>query len=269
MKHIVFFSGGIGSYGAAKRVAERHGTEDLILFFTDTKMEDPDLYRFLDEAAVSLGGELVKIADGRTPWDVFFDVKFLGNSRIDPCSKILKRDLAKKWVRDNFKPEECVLYMGIDWTEEHRYQRSKRYWEPYVVEAPLCEPPYVLKAQLLEQLELTGIQVPRLYTLGFSHNNCGGFCIKAGQAQFKLLHKHFPNQYAYHESRERELRDYLGKDVSILRRTKNKERSNLTMQQLREEIEADSKEIDEQDWGGCGCFMDDGAEEEQPEANQV
>lgn len=49
IKHIIFYSGGIGSWGTAKRVIAKHGKENVILMFTDTKMEDEDLYRFLYE----------------------------------------------------------------------------------------------------------------------------------------------------------------------------------------------------------------------------
>lgn len=101
MKHVVMFSGGLGSWAAARRVVDRHGTSDLVLLFTDTRVEDPDLYRFLDEAAANVGGELVRIADGRTLWDVFRDERFLGNSRVDPCSKILKRKMADRWIAEH------------------------------------------------------------------------------------------------------------------------------------------------------------------------
>jgi 3'-phosphoadenosine 5'-phosphosulfate sulfotransferase (PAPS reductase)/FAD synthetase len=63
------FSGGVGSWAAARRVVEKHGTEDLVLLFADTLIEDEDTYRFLREAAANVGGQLVEIADGRTPWD--------------------------------------------------------------------------------------------------------------------------------------------------------------------------------------------------------
>ena len=51
MKHVVFFSGGACSYCTAKRVIENVGKENVVLLFTDTKIEDEDLYRFIDEAA--------------------------------------------------------------------------------------------------------------------------------------------------------------------------------------------------------------------------
>ena len=82
MKHIIFFSGGVGSYFTAKRVVQRYGAENVILLFTDTLIEDKDLYRFINETAKKLGAELVWEKDGRTPWEVAFDVRFLPNSRV-------------------------------------------------------------------------------------------------------------------------------------------------------------------------------------------
>ena len=41
--HVVFYSGGIASWAAAKRVAETHGVDGLKLLFADTLTEDEDL----------------------------------------------------------------------------------------------------------------------------------------------------------------------------------------------------------------------------------
>jgi 3'-phosphoadenosine 5'-phosphosulfate sulfotransferase (PAPS reductase)/FAD synthetase len=57
MRHVVFFSGGVGSWAAGKRIAAQYGTDGLTLLFTDTRIEDPDLYRFLDDAAANVGGD--------------------------------------------------------------------------------------------------------------------------------------------------------------------------------------------------------------------
>ena len=69
MKYVVMYSGGVGSWAAAKRLPP----EDMTLLFADTKIEDEDLYRFLDESAKNVGAPLVKVQDGRTPWEVFKD----------------------------------------------------------------------------------------------------------------------------------------------------------------------------------------------------
>lgn len=251
------FSGGVGSWATAKRVAERHGTADLVLIFADTKMEDEDLYRFISEAAANVGGEFVTLAEGRDVWEVFFGERFLGNSRIDPCSKILKRQLIRRYIESNYAPGEATVYLGIDWTEEHRFSKAVPYWEPYTVEAPLCEAPYLDRAQVFTMLDEAGIKPPRLYDMGFPHNNCGGFCVKAGQASFRLLLEKIPERYAYHEAKEQEIRDYLGKDVAILTDRRGGGRRPMTLREFRERVEAEAIEVDPYDLGGCACFTPD------------
>jgi len=250
------FSGGVGSWAAAKRVAERHGTADLTLLFADTKMEDEDLYRFLDQASKNVGGQLVRLVEGRTPWEVFFDVRFLGNSRNDPCSRVLKRNIADKWFDDNCTPEDTRVYVGIDWTEKHRIDRLAERRAPWVYSAPMCDPPYLSKADMLAWLKREGIAPPRLYEMGFSHNNCGGFCIKAGIGHFANLLRTMPERYAYHEAKEQEIREYLGRgDITVVRDWATRPPKNITLRALRERIEAGAQ-IDAFDVGGCGCFVD-------------
>ena len=114
MKHVIFFSGGACSYCAAKRVVEKFGKENIVLLFTDTKIEDEDCYRFIDEAAQKLDVKLIKIADGRTPFEVYKSQKFLGNNRIAPCSHILKQKTARDYIFSHYEPQETVLYLGLD-----------------------------------------------------------------------------------------------------------------------------------------------------------
>lgn len=258
MRRIVMFSGGAGSWGAAKRVAEWYGTDDLLLLFADTLMEDEDLYRFLDEGAQDVGGELVKIAEGRDPWQVFFDRKYLGNTRADPCSYVLKRKFIRDWLESNYAPDECEVYLGIDIDEEHRFTRALRYWQPYTVRAPLIEQDPVFRHDVKEMMAQAGIAEPRLYKMGFPHNNCGGFCIKAGISHFAHLLAKMPDRYAYHEQKEEDLRQYLGKDVAIMRDRAGGETRPLTMRALRERIESEPQQIPLFDWGGCGCFSGEG-----------
>lgn len=257
VKHIVQFSGGVGSWMAAMRVANQHGTDNMILLFADTKMEDEDLYRFLDEAAANVGAPLVRITDGRTPWELFKDKKFIGNHLVDKCSEHLKRNLLRKWRNENCGPKNTTVYLGIDWTEEHRLTRlrTKPEAKKWNFQAPLCDAPYLSKAQMIEALKAEGIRPPRLYELGFPHNNCGGFCVKAGQAQFALLLQTMPERYRWHEEQEEAMRQYIGKDVSVMRDRRGGKSRPLTMRAFRERIEA-GQLFDKEEWGGCGCAID-------------
>ena len=260
---LVQFSGGVGSFFALLRAAERYGWENVVALFADVRMEDEDLYRFVWQVAEDLadgGGRLEVVCDGRTPWDVFFDERFLGNSLVDPCSRVLKRELMRAWIEANYPdPDDVVIVLGFDWTERHRFERAAPRWAPYRVEAPLCDPPFVEKGNLLRELKKRGYEVPRLYKVGgFSHNNCGGFCVKAGHKSMKRLLEVFPDRYAAHEAREQEIREYLDADVAILRhRSGPLDGSPLTMKTFREAIEADEHRapalFDPTDAGACAC----------------
>jgi len=254
IKHLVMFSGGVCSWCAAKRVVERHGTEGVTLLFADTKMEDEDLYRFLEEAATNVGAPLVKIADGRTPWEVMRDEKIIGNSAIDPCSKLLKRKLLDRWRDEHCTPKDTVVYLGLNWDEDHRLHRVQARVKPWRYEAPLVDAPQISKAGMFDQLKHEGIAAPRLYAMGFPHNNCGGFCIKAGQAHFAHLLRVMPERYAFHEAEEEAMRVLVG-DHSIMRDRRGGKTTPLTMKQLRERIQKQG-EFDAFEWGGCGCAVE-------------
>lgn len=261
MKHVVMFSGGIGSWAAAKRVAKRHGTADMVLLFADTMTEDEDTYRWLQDAAANVGVPITRIADGRTIWQVFRDERFLGNHRVDPCSRVLKRDLSERWIAEHCDPAETVRYLGYDWTELHRLERTQRAMPDWRVEAPMTERPYMVKPEMLAWAEREGIRPQRLYEMGFPHANCGGGCVKAGIGHFVHLLKVFPQRYAEWERNEGEMQALLGQDVSILTDRAGGKRKRLTLTQLRERYEAQPRSCDlfADDWGGCGCFTEEPA----------
>jgi 3'-phosphoadenosine 5'-phosphosulfate sulfotransferase (PAPS reductase)/FAD synthetase len=253
-KAVVMFSGGVSSWAAAKRTAAKYGVDNIILLFADTRIEDKDLYRFLDEAAADVGAQLIKIADGRTPWEVFRDEKLIGNSKIAPCSKLLKQIPARRWMAQNAPDAKVVL--GMDWTEMHRVETAKRVWAPWEIEAPLCDPPLVTKQELLADLVAAGIEPPALYREGFPHNNCGGGCVRAGAAHFAHLYRRRPETFAEWERNEAELQKYLKTTRTILRERRNGQARPLSLSTLRQRIESQPSMFDDEEWGGCGCFVD-------------
>ena len=255
-RDIVLFSGGIGSWGAARRLADS-GVGPLTLLFTDTLTEDEDLYRFLREAADDVGGDLIWLSEGRDVWEVFFDAKMIGNNRAAICSRILKREQARHWIEANTSPEDTTVYLGLDWSEEHRYKTARPYWEPWVMKAPLCDPPYLDRADLFADLRTRGIDPPRLYAMGFPHNNCGGFCVRAGHGTFAKLLEQLPERFAYHEAMEQKFRDTFSKDVSVLRDRTGGTTTPLTLTAFREQIESgQTMTLDFDDLGGCGCMTE-------------
>lgn len=252
MEAVVNFSGGAGSYAAAKRAISRYGGEHVTLLFCDTLTEDADLYRFLDDCERVLPAKLVRIADGRDVWQLFHDVRYLGNTRISPCSTVLKRNLGDKWVVDN--EPAAVRVFGIDITEAHRVKRLEKQLEN--VWCPLLDKPYLTKGEQIAEIVADGIAPPRLYALGAPHNNCGGGCVKAGMAHWRWLYHALPCEYAKWERNERLLRDVIGEGASILRDRTGGTTVPLTLEQFRKRIEANAPTLWDEEWGGCGCFVD-------------
>lgn len=305
-KRLVQFSGGAGSFEAARRTFAKFGENDVGLVFADTLIESPGLYRFLIMAcnllmpgrrsaevarlismidalpplprrsnpdfdlimsiraqalleiaagAMALWHNLAWIGDGRTPWQVFRDERFIGNSRVDPCSKILKRQICDRWRREN--NPDAVIVLGLDWTETHRIKSAASRFEKMGIEVefPLNYEPWFSKKKVIAELESIGIPRSMLYRLGFSHDNCGGFCVKAGQGHFKLLLDTLPEVYAHHEDEEQFTMAFIGRDdIGVMTDRRGGVRVPMTLRQFRERIEAAQMTPDMFDIGGCGCF---------------
>lgn len=252
MKAVAFFSGGVSSYLAAKRACQKYGAENVTLLFTDTLIEDEDLHRFLDDSQKFLGAKLIKISDGRSPWQVFTDKRFVANARVSICSIELKVKPAQKWVDENCT-ENTVLVFGIDEFEAHRVGPIVKNWVPYKCWFPLVELPTSYRERERE-LSDDGLKRPRLYDLGFAHNNCGGFCVKAGQSHFANLYRTMPERYAYHAKKEREAIESGINHSGIIRAMKDGQTKYIPLDEYAKTIE--SGLFDEYDTRGCGCFSE-------------
>lgn len=91
MNHVIQWSGGIGSWAATELVRRAHPGDPITLLFADVLIEDSDLYRFNADAAHRPGIPITRVWDGRAPFELFTQRSYLGNSRIAPCSQVLKQ----------------------------------------------------------------------------------------------------------------------------------------------------------------------------------
>lgn len=230
MNHIVFFSGGKSSFTVAHLIKERYPNDNILLYFTDTKWEDEDLYRFIHEASDKLELPLLKHADGRNPLQLMYEQKVIFNSRIGNCSRHLKMKVADNFIRKGIEPKEVKwynkkylkndnfrddpsLYFGIGWDEAHRKDAILKNWSPFRVEMPLIDE--VIDND--EILKKYSIQQPKLYDLGFTHNNCKGRCVKAGQAHFKNLKEKLPETFEQLKKDEFHMQRYVSNYHTIKR----------------------------------------------------
>ncbi|WP_031441139.1 hypothetical protein [Sphingomonas sp. FUKUSWIS1] len=311
MTHYTLYSGGQGSFRAAKVARAQHPDADHRLVFTDTLYEDADTCRFLIESAANVFGrtlnwtidaeaapdyraaagtliedycgnpdwrawlaeireramadipELIWLVEGRDPWEVFRDRRYLGNSRIDPCSEMLKRKFFAQWRAENCDAEADTFAIGIgDW-ESHRFDDGegggvgpRMVAEGWAYCAPLCGDPTEHPSLFYAPVEQLGVAPARNYGLGYVHDNCGGMCVKGGQAHWQNRHTRQPLRFAYDAIMERKVRAYLGADVSILTDRRNKEKKPMTLDQFARRMRRRPDLLFDYLPGesGCGCM---------------
>lgn len=274
MKHVVNFSGGLCSFWAAHRVVQKYGPANVVLLFADVLIEDPDLYAFNLWAARTLDVPITRVADGRTPWQLFRDEGMIGNNRQPICSGLLKRKLLDAWHEAHFLNiaeegqeqipflhdgrEPATIYLGFDWTEPHRLadiRKEKALWR---IEAPMVEEPIWDKCRMEREGRALGMPTQRLYDLGFPHNNCGGRCVRAGISHWVHLYHVLRERYMeWLDEEQRTIEHFLARGISlewasILKDRRGGVTKPMTLLQLKERIDAGEK-FPLDDWGGCGC----------------
>lgn len=243
--HVAMFSGGAASAYVAYQMVQTYGKDNCILFFTNTLWEDEDNYRFMEEVAEYIGIEITERIDGRTPEEVFYDYRFLGNSRLAKCSEELKVRQTVMFIEElrdehNLEP---ILYFGIGPHEKHRADNLREFYqhvplEPVETRFPMIETfTSDIDVKSIIQNEW-GIKLPRMYELGFAHANCGGRCVRGGFQHYAQLYKIWPERYKEQEEMEERFRNYFQKNVSILK----KDGKPFTLKEYRERMERDGVE---------------------------
>ncbi len=268
--HVVNFSGGLCSFWAAHRVRERYGADNLVLLFADTLIEDPDLYEFNERAAEILACPITRLCDGQTPWQLFSQQGLIGNSRFPICSVMLKREPLDEWHEKNCRTlNECrqaafwddgkrpgIFYLGFDWTEGNRLADIRREKPDWRWEAPMHEPPIWDKCKMEREARALGLPIPKLYGLGFPHNNCGGRCVRAGISHWVHLYHVLPLRFLEWELEEEAARvDFINRGIeplSILKDRRGGVTRSLWLSDLRKRVDAGEK-FPSDEWGGCGC----------------
>lgn len=238
-QHIVSVSSGLSSALAYHRVAARYGRENVIGVFENTLIEDDGNYRFLNEIERAWGMQLVRLTEGRTPYQVFEDQGIIPNGRVAPCTRRLKVNLFRDWLA-TLPDRDIIIHIGYDFSEVHRCAATTAGYAAagYQVDYPLLWQPLEYRPYVQVCREDWGIEPPRMYGMGFTHANCGGRCVKAGHGDWIRTLLHFPERYAACEAWEERMRQNpTNADYAILKDRRGKTFHPLTLRELRERYE--------------------------------
>lgn len=236
MNHVVSFSSGLSSALTSIRVLEKHPSAMLV--FMDTLFEDEDNYRFMVDFENHFCVKIIRLIEGRNPYEVSRAEHVIPNNSLAPCTFRLKIDIFKKYLKT--LTGESTIYIGYDFSEIHRCESTTKNYESegYKVDYPLLWKPIETRRYTDVIRSDYGIEPPRMYKLGYTHANCGGRCVKQGQGDWIRTLINFPRRFAEIEKWENEMRENeVNKNYAILKSQTTTGRTPLTLKELRERYE--------------------------------
>lgn len=220
---IGWWSGGVTSAVTCKLLIDIYGVENCRFIFIDTKNEDDDTYRFKADCEKWYGKEIETISRIGSDYDdikaVWFKYKSLNIANGAICSSELKRELRKKWQKENAYSHQAF---GFDLSEVRRAKSISMNYPTAKSIFPLLMFG-LMKKDCIERIEEAGIEIPLMYKYGFHNNNCFKTgCVQGSISYWQKMQKEHPEKFDAMAKVEHELTDLKGQPVTCC-----KDQSNL------------------------------------------
>jgi len=216
MKILSWWSGGIASAVACKKILEQY--DDVEIVFIDTKNEHPDTYRFLMDCEAWYGRPIRTITNENYEsiemvWLEKLTLNHAGSGAV--CSSELKRKIREQVQKEDDYDHQVF---GFDFSE-HEFGRSLSMSLNY----PEINPIYPLmqygytKEDCVKIINDAGIDVPAPYVMGYRNNNCYQTgCIQGGIGYWKKIKKEEPSKFYKMAVWEHLLTDLKEEPVTVL-----------------------------------------------------
>lgn len=246
-KIICWWSGGITSAVACKTALDLFKDKnECRVIMIDTGNEDEDTYRFRTDCEEWYGIKIEIISALRRPdysrncnrnmiadytyievgldyesiQDVWLKHKSLNVATGAICSTQLKRRVREKWQDVNeydyqifgfeFDKKECNRALGL----HKNHPKAKGIY-------PLLMMAYD-KDDCLRIVQEAGIEIPRMYKLGFRNNNCFKTgCVQGGIGYWQKMERDFPEKFESMAKMEHKLTALRGEPVTMLKDQSN------------------------------------------------
>lgn len=247
-KIICWWSGGITSAVACKTALDLFKDKnECRVIMIDTVNEDEDTYRFLRDCQKWYGVSIERISAIKTErvntltgvkynpstatfidigcefeniQDVWIKHKSLNVATGAICSTQLKRRVREKWQDVNeydyqifgfeFDKKECNRALGL----HKNHPKAKGIY-------PLLMMAYD-KDDCLRIVQEAGIEIPKMYQLGFRNNNCFKTgCVQGGVGYWQKMERDFPDKFEAMAEMEHKLTALRGEPVTMLKDQSN------------------------------------------------
>lgn len=199
---VCWFSCGAASAVAAKEALSASTGEVVIAYCDTSKREHPDNMRFLKDCERWFGQEILILGNddfGRDTDRVFRETRYLVGPRGARCTAELK-----KKVRWGFQRPDDVVVIGFTTDEYKRRAVKLQNAEPLTRFWYILHERGITKQHCYGRLRNAGIELPKMYQLGYKNNNCIG-CVKGQAGYWNKIRIDFPERFTEMSAIEREL----------------------------------------------------------------
>lgn len=205
---VCWFSTGVSSFVACYL---SQNVDKII--YTHVENQHPDSLRFLHDCEKLLDREIEILQSDKfkNVDDVIRATGIFNTPYGAPCTRILKKEVRKKWEWENGKNHTYVW--GLDCNEKDRAERIVETMTEQTHEFPLIEH-NLTKQDVHAIAQKLGLKRPVMYDMGYNNNNCIG-CVKGGMGYWNKIRVDFPDVFEKRAKLERELGGTMIKGVYL------------------------------------------------------
>lgn len=201
----IWFSCGVASAVACKKTIEKYGETHRILIVNNPVIEEhEDNRRFLKDVEKWIGMTIIEAKSKEFPTasiiDVFEKRKYISGVHGAPCTKFLKKQARYEFEIDNHI-DWHVLGFTVD--EIARHERFTKFERENVL--PILIDEKLTKIDCFKIIEEAGIELPKIYKLGYPNANCIG-CVKSQSPTYwNLVRETFPEVFEQRSEQSRQI----------------------------------------------------------------
>lgn len=207
---LAWWSAGITSAVAVKMALELYPNVKIYYIGIDTAHSDN--HRFKLDCELWYGKKINTITsqEYKNQFEVIEKTGCVNTPQGAPCTRILKKEVRYELEKQNeLSLFNHDLILNQVWGFEYikkEINRAIRHGQQYPNTKPLF--PLIEKGldknQCAGILINAGIEIPEMYKLGYSNNNCIG-CVKGGKGYWNKIRKDFPNVFNRMKELERKV----------------------------------------------------------------
>lgn len=167
---------------------------DVRIFYIETNSGHPDNERFIKDCELWYGQPIERRESTKykNVEDVLIRKNYINGSHGADCTSLLKKAVRYE-IQDELGEWDGQIW-GFDYCKKEvnraiRFRQQNHDTKPLF---PLIERK-ISKPDALGILWKAGIEMPKMYQLGYSNNNCIG-CVKGGIGYWNKIRKDFPEQ---------------------------------------------------------------------------